>query len=110
MCVISMREGCKIITDMDTQLVDSLLDAGARQVTMLYLLDRQALEDQLVTVLWLDCHGECVWWGRINPDDQGLMLFTGWMSSTCGLSELVNEDSDPKTFICEKGTLIDWIG
>ena len=77
MCVTSLLKVCKIITDMENRLVDSLLDAGAREVTMLYLLDRQALEAQLVTVLWLDCHGECVWWARINPDDQGLMLFTG---------------------------------
>jgi hypothetical protein len=62
------------------------MNAGEREVTMLNLLDRQALKDQLVTVLWQHCHGECVWWAKLYPD-QGLLLFSGWMASTCGLSE-----------------------
>lgn len=46
-------------------------------------LDRQALEEQLVTVLWLDCHGECVWWDRINAED--MLSFTGYLASRLGV-------------------------
>jgi hypothetical protein len=50
---------------------------------MVYLIDRQAILEKLVTVMWLDCHGECVWWYRIDADN--LMGLTGWITRTGGL-------------------------
>jgi hypothetical protein len=36
-----------------------LWDAGTSATATIYLIDRQALEEKLLTVLWIDCHG--VW-------------------------------------------------
>jgi hypothetical protein len=60
-CSTRVREACETDTDMKHQLEDAMLEAGLKEVTIMYPLDRQALEEQLVTMLWLDCHGERVW-------------------------------------------------
>jgi hypothetical protein len=78
---------------------------------MVYLLDRQALTEKLVTVLWLDCHGECVWWYRVDADNELQNLY-GWLGRTGGLMSFL-EFSDPYSVgetVLEKGAVIDWLG
>ncbi|CAO2654310.1 Nn.00g110430.m01.CDS01 [Neocucurbitaria sp. VM-36] len=85
-----------------------LFDAGLRATAIIYLVDRQALEEQLVTVLWLDCHGECVWWYRIKADD--LLDFSGYLAATAGLTEVSwMDDFEGVGKVFERGSLIDWI-
>jgi hypothetical protein len=43
---------------------------------MIYLVDRQALAEKLVTMMSLDCDGGCVWWYHIELD--GLWSLGGW--------------------------------
>lgn len=59
-------------------------DATKREVAMVYLLDRQALQEKLLTVIWLDNFGECVWWYRVDPDQ--MLEFEGGIASGCGLN------------------------
>jgi hypothetical protein len=89
-----------------------LWDAALREVAMVYLIDRQALLEKLITVMWLDCHGECVWWYRIKADYDQLMSFTGRLARTGGLMAFL-EFADPGMVgegVLEKGGLINWIG
>jgi hypothetical protein len=86
-----------------------LYEAALREIVLVYLLDRQALMEKLVTVIWLDCHGECVWWYRIKVDN--LQTLTGWLADTAGLGgmlELAEADDDGERMF-EKGRLIDWL-
>jgi hypothetical protein len=64
-----------------------LRGAARRAVVMVYLLDRQALVEKLITVMWLDSHGEFVWWYRVDAD--GLQSLTGWLSATGGLNGML---------------------
>jgi hypothetical protein len=84
-----------------------LYEAVRGQAVMVYLLDRQALMEKLITVMWLDSHGECVWWYRVNADD--LLSLTGWLSATAGLGGILEladmEDEGGKWVI--KGSKID---
>ncbi|KAH7091055.1 hypothetical protein FB567DRAFT_263506 [Paraphoma chrysanthemicola] len=82
----------------------ALHDAIKRQVVMIYLIDRQALEEKLITLLWLDAHGECVWWFKLDPEN--LLEFAGWMARGAGLMMLAQFDCQG---VWEKGSLIDWI-
>tara|TARA_R110002003_G_scaffold433_10_gene19767 strand:- start:7881 stop:8336 length:456 start_codon:yes stop_codon:yes gene_type:complete len=83
----------------------TLHDAVEREVVMIYLLDRQAVEEKLISVLWLDMHGEYVWWYKLDPEH--LLEFAGWMARGAGLMMLAQlEDSEE---IWQKGSLIDWI-
>jgi hypothetical protein len=85
-----------------------LYEAALKEVVLVYLLDRQALVEKLVTAMWLDCHGECVWWYRIHVDN--LQSLTGWLADTAGLwgmLELAEGDDDGERMF-EKGRLIDW--
>jgi hypothetical protein len=52
------EEGCTEMEKLDMTVV-----------TRVYLVDAEALEEELVKVLWLDCHGECVWHNTIKADD-----------------------------------------
>jgi hypothetical protein len=102
------------MSDDPPSLSDStygLWDAALRQTVMVYLVDRQALVEKLVTVMWLDCHGECVWWYRIKADYNDVMSFTGRLARV-GMMGLL-EFADPPVAdegVLEKGGLIDWIG
>jgi hypothetical protein len=86
-----------------------LYEAARREVVVVYLLDRQALMEELITVMWLDSHGECVWWCRMGADDlQGL---TGLFSTTGGLSgmlELADMDHEGGRWVI-KGSEMDMI-
>jgi hypothetical protein len=85
-----------------------LYDAATKEVGMVYLLDRQALLEELVTVMWLDSYGECVWWYRISVDD--LQSFTGWLSATAGLGGMLELAGleDEGGLMLVKGAKIDW--
>ncbi|KAF2822788.1 hypothetical protein CC86DRAFT_372602 [Ophiobolus disseminans] len=86
-----------------------LYDAAHREVFMFYLLDRQALEEGLITVLWLDNFGECVWWYRIHPDQ--VLEFEGGILSGCGLDWFVEmadgEEEGVENGYLAKGSLLD---
>ncbi|KAK1981205.1 hypothetical protein LZ30DRAFT_689361 [Colletotrichum cereale] len=46
---------------------DGGLDGLDLRVTArLFLVDEQAVKEWLVKLLWLDAHGECLWWNKIN--------------------------------------------
>jgi len=85
-------------------------DASYREVIMVYLLDRQALEEKLFTVMWLDNFGECVWWYRIAGEN--LQDLTGWLASTGGLMGMLEtadgEEEGKENGVYAKGTVIDW--
>jgi hypothetical protein len=87
----------------------TLWDAANRAVVMVYLLDKQALLEKLVTVMWLDCHGECVWWWRVESGDP-LQCMCGWLSE--GGLHVSLQYTDPwddfAKRVCQKGTLVDW--
>jgi hypothetical protein len=90
-----------------------LYDAGFREVVMVYLLDRQALQEKLITILWLDNFGECVWWYRVSPHGDTLQSLTGWMFETGGLMGMMEmadgEEEGKENGMYAKGSLIDWI-
>lgn len=88
-----------------------LFAAYARAATMVNLLDQQALEEGLVTVMWLDNFGECVWWVRVQPDD--LQSFCRYTKATGGLLGMLNsiwgmeEESIQSPMV--KGIVVDWL-
>jgi hypothetical protein len=86
-----------------------LWNAAGREIVLVYMLDRQALMEKLVTAMWLDCYGECVWWYRIEVDD--LETLTGWLSATAGLRGMLElaEGDDNGERMFEKGRLVDWL-
>ncbi|KAJ9157948.1 hypothetical protein NKR23_g193 [Pleurostoma richardsiae] len=53
-----------------------------------YLVDRQALEEGVLKVCWVDTHGVCVWWNKIEPE--GLLDLTGKWEATCSMAEVVS--------------------
>jgi hypothetical protein len=91
----------------------ALYDAGYREVVMMYLLDRQALQEKLVTILWLDNFGECVWWYRISADGDTLQSLTGHLFATNGLMETMETadkgEEGRENSVFAKGSLMDWI-
>ncbi|EPE27581.1 hypothetical protein GLAREA_04372 [Glarea lozoyensis ATCC 20868] len=36
-------------------------EAGIRERTFVYLIDREALRDKVIKLMWIDIHGNCVW-------------------------------------------------
>jgi hypothetical protein len=80
---------------------------------MMYLLDRQALQEKLVTILWLDNFGECVWWYRISADGDTLQSLTGHLFATNGLMETMETaekgEEGRENSVFAKGSLMDWI-
>ena len=88
-----------------------LFDASFREVIMIYLLDRQALEENLITVLWLDNYGECVWWYRVGADK--LLDLNGWLARKCGLNGMLEladgEEEGEDNGVYRKGSLFNWI-
>ena len=43
--------------------------ASVAVVTRLFLVDEEALRERLLKVLWLDAHGFCVWWNKLELVD-----------------------------------------
>jgi hypothetical protein len=90
-----------------------LYEAGYREVVMMYLLDRQALQEKLITILWLDTFGECVWWYRISADGDTLQSLTGHLFATNGLMEMAETagegEEERENSVYAKGSLMDWI-
>lgn len=54
--------------------------------TMLYLLDEEALRENLVKVMWIDAHGNCVWDFKV----QDLESFQGPLKSGLSLYEIID--------------------
>jgi hypothetical protein len=42
-------------------------DADLKWRSVHYLLDREALQKKLLKVIWLDLHGNCIWWNWMVP-------------------------------------------
>ncbi|KFY30661.1 hypothetical protein V493_01761 [Pseudogymnoascus sp. VKM F-4281 (FW-2241)] len=55
--------------------------------TMMYLADEEALRENVVKLMWLDSHGNCVWDNKLRPED--IPVFEGPLESGFSLSELV---------------------
>lgn len=69
-------------------------------VGFVYLVDRQALEEGVLKVCWLDGNGGCIWWNRIDPE---LVLdLTGKWEATASMEEVLScADSDEKGAMLE---------
>jgi hypothetical protein len=61
--------------DEDSKIKAWVQDAVKVRTTFIFLVDRQALLEGLITVLWLDCHGECVWWYRVEPENFSFLWY-----------------------------------
>jgi hypothetical protein len=84
-----------------------LWDAGTRATEMIYLIDRHALEEKLLTVLWIDCHGEFLWWYKVKTEH--LQSLTGNLSDSGGLWMWADTMEEGIPGVFEKGALIDWV-
>ena len=62
--------------------------ANVAVVTRLFLLDEEALRERVLKVLWLDTHGTCVWWNRLELVD--LESFHGRCLRGWSLSEFID--------------------
>lgn len=82
-----------------------LWDAGMAEVVRVYLIDKQTLQEKRLTVMWLDCHGECVWWNKIDRDN--LLELSGDLSDGRSILEWSWSGGDGSQL--EKGSLIDWV-
>lgn len=83
-----------------------LWEADNAAIVLLCLLDRQALEENLITILWLDCHGEAVWWNKIDPENT--LYLSGFLEVGMNVGELVSLGDGYENFM-EKGALMEWI-
>jgi hypothetical protein len=84
-------------------------DAVYREVATVYLLDRQALEEKLVTVMWLDNFGECVWWYRVRPENAQVfnskLMYRGlWHVLEMAAGEMEGRVDG----VCGKGSVVGW--
>jgi hypothetical protein len=66
---------------------DGMERLSMKVVERLYIVDREALEEGLVKVIWLDCHGECLWNNKIRPE--GMLDFTGAWRAMVSLDEIL---------------------
>ncbi|KAK3314256.1 hypothetical protein B0H66DRAFT_537497 [Apodospora peruviana] len=62
--------------------IDTVLDKDEQQdmgencvVTMLYVIDETEIRERMAKIMWLDAHGRCLWWNRIQQI--GMTDFTG---------------------------------
>jgi hypothetical protein len=44
-------------------------EAGIRERTFVYLIDREALRDKVIKLMWIDIHGNCVWDFKFPEED-----------------------------------------
>ena len=62
--------------------------ANGAVVTRLFLIDEEALRERILKVLWLDAHGTCVWWNKLELVD--LESFHGRCLRGWNLCEFIN--------------------
>ncbi|KAI0516869.1 hypothetical protein F5B22DRAFT_646603 [Xylaria bambusicola] len=80
-----------------------LYEAKLKEKTMMFLIDEEALRDNLIKVLWLDIHGACVWDNRLPPDD--MLAFKGRMFDGGSLADLSEEFEDDEEMY-ERGAVL----
>lgn len=80
-----------------------LYDAQLRETTMLYLIDEEALQTDMIKVLWLDIHGNCIWDNRILSGR--LREFKGRMFDGGCLGDLYDACEDVALY--QRGALLD---
>ncbi|KAI1360753.1 hypothetical protein F5Y08DRAFT_343390 [Xylaria arbuscula] len=81
-----------------------LYKAMIAEKTMLFLIDEEALRDQLIKVLWLHIHGTRVWRNRVTPSQ--MLAFKGQMfDGGCLASLYENFGDDPELY--ENGLVLD---
>ena len=80
-----------------------LYDADFKTKCVHFLLDKEALQRKMLRLIWLDEHGECVWWNWMELDStqdfEGLRNGLGF-----GFNKFIEfADGDPRYL--EKGVL-----
>lgn len=75
-----MDEGGQVDEDGGIEALDEEV------VARVYLVDTEALEEGMVKVLWLDCHGECVWHNKVRAEE--ILDLTGAWMATASLVEI----------------------
>ncbi|KFH45110.1 hypothetical protein ACRE_040910 [Hapsidospora chrysogenum ATCC 11550] len=71
-----VKEECGEMEKLDVTVVDNV-----------YLVDAEALQEELVKVLWLNCHGECVWHNKIAADD--IHEFMGYQLAAWSVTDIL---------------------
>lgn len=81
-----------------------LYDADLKMKSVHFLLDKEALQRQLLKVLWLDRHGKLVWWNWMAPSN--VQTFEGlWNGLGIGLGRIM-EMAEEDAQYCEKGVIV----
>ena len=79
-------------------------EAQKREETLIYLLDEEALREQVVKVMWLDKHGNCVWDFKVRD----LVEFQGPLKRGLFLTEIIsNCDYTSDHAVWERGAILD---
>lgn len=60
--------------------------ASLRAVMVLYVVDNEAVEEDLIKLFWMDVHGRCVWSNKVEPSE--LFAMRGCLLRGYSLSEV----------------------
>ncbi|KAI1293938.1 hypothetical protein F5Y03DRAFT_326850 [Xylaria venustula] len=80
-------------------------EAMIRERTILFLIDEEALRDELVKVLWLDIHGVCVWDNRIRTSQ--MLAFRGQIFDSGGSLDALYENFPDDPELYKRGFILD---
>lgn len=87
------KEMIQDVENEEDEDVKQLLRADLRIQSIVYLLDREALEKKLVKMLWIDEHGEVVWDNWVDPYRNSFSGFTGALMDGFRPSEFIGENN-----------------
>jgi hypothetical protein len=95
-----------LIAQSDAPPRDGILEverASDHVVTLLYVINREAIKEQLVKIMWLDAHGNVVWRNRITPCS--IRLFRGGLMGGHTLMDAVGAYDDERNFEIQGASL-----
>lgn len=71
-----------------------LAEVDSVVVTIMFLVDEEAVKGGFIKILWLDCHGNCVWDNKIRPEN--MLTFAGSLHRGKYLREIADRFDCPQ--------------
>ncbi|KAI0856095.1 hypothetical protein F4860DRAFT_426685 [Xylaria cubensis] len=97
------REDCEP-PGQDEEFKKMFYEAMVKEKTMLFLVDEEALRDELIKVLWLDINGACVWDNRLRPSQ--MLSFRGQIFDSGGSLAALYENFPDDPGLYKRGLLL----
>jgi hypothetical protein len=88
----------------DDQSMVPLYNAMVKEKLVIYLLDNEALQRNMLKVRWFNLSSNSVWWNWLSPLDT--QSFEGHLFGLGHRLDYVLEMSDSDPALCEKGCII----